>query len=32
MGFEGNWMQLKDIMLHEVSQDQKQKRHVFSHM
>jgi hypothetical protein len=25
-------MQLKDIMLSEVSQDQKDKGHVFSHM
>jgi hypothetical protein len=31
MGFEGKWMQLEDIMLSEVSQDQKHKRHVFSH-
>jgi hypothetical protein len=30
MGFEGKWMQLKDIMLSEVSQDQKHKGHVFS--
>jgi hypothetical protein len=32
MGFEGQWMQLEDIMLSEVSQAQKDKgRHVFSH-
>jgi hypothetical protein len=31
MGFGGKWMQLKDIMLSEVSQDQKHKTHVFSH-
>jgi hypothetical protein len=30
--FEGKWMQLKDIVLSEVSQDQKHKSHVFSHM
>jgi hypothetical protein len=30
MGFEGKWMQLEEIMLSEVSQDQKHKRHVFS--
>jgi hypothetical protein len=30
MGFEGKWMQLEDIMLNEVSQDQKHKRHMFS--
>jgi hypothetical protein len=30
MGFEGKWMQLKDIMLSDVSQDQKHKRYVFS--
>jgi hypothetical protein len=30
MGFEGKWMQLEDIMLLEVSQDQKHKRHMFS--
>jgi hypothetical protein len=29
MAFEGNWMQLEDIMLSEVSQDQKHKRHMF---
>jgi hypothetical protein len=29
--FEGIWMQLGDIMLSEVSQDQKHKSHVFSH-
>jgi hypothetical protein len=32
MWFEGKWMQLEDIMLSEVSQDQKQITHVFSHM
>jgi hypothetical protein len=32
MGFEGKWMQLEDIILSEVSQDQKHKRHIFSHM
>jgi hypothetical protein len=31
MGFEGKCMQLEGIMLTEVSQNQKQKRHVFSH-
>jgi hypothetical protein len=31
MGFEGKWMQLEDVMLSEVSQDQKHKRLVFSH-
>jgi hypothetical protein len=32
MWFEGKWMQLEDIMISEVSWDQKQKRlHVFSH-
>jgi hypothetical protein len=30
MGFEGKWMQLKDIMLSEVSQTQKDKGHMFS--
>jgi hypothetical protein len=30
MGFEGKWMQLEDIMLSEVSQDQKHKRRMFS--
>jgi hypothetical protein len=25
MGFEGKWIQLEDIMISEVSQDQKQK-------
>jgi hypothetical protein len=30
MGFEGKWMQLEDIMLNEVSQDQKDKGRVFS--
>jgi hypothetical protein len=30
MWFEGKWMQLEDIMLSEVSQDQKDKDHVFS--
>jgi hypothetical protein len=27
MGFEGKWMQLENIMVNEVSQDQKHKRH-----
>jgi hypothetical protein len=27
--FEGKWMQLEDIMLSEVSQDQKHKGHMF---
>jgi hypothetical protein len=31
MKFEGKWMQLEDIMLSEVSQVQKHKRHMFSH-
>jgi hypothetical protein len=30
MGFEGKWMQLEEIMLSEVSQDQKHKRCMFS--
>jgi hypothetical protein len=30
MGFEGKWMSLADIMLSEVSQDQKHKRRMFS--
>jgi hypothetical protein len=30
MGFEGKWMQLEDIVLSEVSQDQKHKRCMFS--
>jgi hypothetical protein len=30
MGFEGKWMQLEDIMLSEVSQDQKHKSRMFS--
>jgi hypothetical protein len=30
MRFEGKWMQLEDMMLSEVSQDQKHKRHMFS--
>jgi hypothetical protein len=30
MGSEGKWMHLEDIMLSEVSQDQKHKRHMFS--
>jgi hypothetical protein len=29
MGFEDKWIQLEDIMLNEVSQVQKHKRHVF---
>jgi hypothetical protein len=33
MWFEGKWMQLEEIMLSEVSQDQKQQKpHVFSHL
>jgi hypothetical protein len=31
MGFEGKWMQLEEIMLSEVRQDQKHKRHIFPH-
>jgi hypothetical protein len=30
MGFEGKWIQLEDIMLSEVSQDQNNKRCIFS--
>jgi hypothetical protein len=30
MGSEGKWMQVEDIMLSEVSQDQKHKRCMFS--
>jgi hypothetical protein len=30
MWFEGKWMQLEDIVLREVSQDQKHKSHMFS--
>jgi hypothetical protein len=30
MGFEGKWMQLEGIMLSEVVQDQKHKRHMLS--
>jgi hypothetical protein len=30
MVFEGKWMQLEDIMLSEVSHDQKHKRRMFS--
>jgi hypothetical protein len=30
MWLEGKWMQLKDIMLNEVSQDQKHKSCMFS--
>jgi hypothetical protein len=30
MWFEGKWMQFEDIMLSEVSQDQKHKRLIFS--
>jgi hypothetical protein len=29
MEFESKWMQLEDIMLSDVSRDQKQKIHVF---
>jgi hypothetical protein len=32
MWFEGKWMQLEDIMLSEVSQTQRQRPRVFSHM
>jgi hypothetical protein len=32
MWFEGKWIQMEDIMLSEVSQAQKDKVHVFSHM
>jgi hypothetical protein len=31
IGFEGKWKQLEDIMLSQVNQDQKHKRHVLSH-
>jgi hypothetical protein len=31
MWFEGKWMQLEDIMLSEVSQDQKHKNLMLSH-
>jgi hypothetical protein len=30
MQFEGQWMQLEDIMLHEVSQAQKDNGYMFS--
>jgi hypothetical protein len=30
MGFEGKWMQLEDIMLSEVSKDQKGKSRMLS--
>jgi hypothetical protein len=30
MWFDGTWKQLEDVMLSEVSQDQKHTRHVFS--
>jgi hypothetical protein len=30
MEFEGKWLQLEDILLSEVSQDQKHKRLMFS--
>jgi hypothetical protein len=30
MWFEGKWMQLEDIMVSEVSPDQKHKNHVLS--
>jgi hypothetical protein len=30
MWFEAKWMQLEDIMLIEVTQDQKHKGHMFS--
>jgi hypothetical protein len=29
-GFESKWMQLEDIMLHEVSQAQEDKGYMFS--
>jgi hypothetical protein len=32
MWFEGKWRQLEDIMLSEVSQAQKGKGHIFSHI
>jgi hypothetical protein len=32
MWFEGHLLQLEDIMLNEVRQDLKHKRHIFSHM
>jgi hypothetical protein len=32
MWFEGKLMQLEDIILSEVSQDQKHRSHVFSHV
>jgi hypothetical protein len=30
IGFEGKWMQLEDIMLSEVSQNEKHKTCIFS--
>jgi hypothetical protein len=30
MEFEGKWVQLEDIMLSEISQDQKHKKQTFS--
>jgi hypothetical protein len=30
IGLEGKWMQLENIMLSEVSLDEKHKRHMFS--
>ena len=32
MSFAGKWMDLKNIMLSEISQSQKVKGHVFSNM
>jgi hypothetical protein len=32
MAFEGKWMQFEDIVLREVSQNQKHNRHIFSYM
>jgi hypothetical protein len=32
MWFEGQWIQLEDVMLSEVSQAQKDKGHMFSLM
>ena len=32
MSFAGKWMDLENIMLGEISQSQKVKGHIFSHM
>jgi hypothetical protein len=32
LSFAGKWMELKNIILSEISQAQKAKGHVFSHM